>query len=92
MTAALSRAACLARHNPQGQNGRAGCADPLHKALARHSSSGAKVAVSDGSAALCSKSSPPALQFCPFWLCLAMHAAGLRAAVMSVEMLQICAR
>eukprot|EP00961_Rhodomonas_salina_P224188 3031236-Rhodomonas_salina.1 len=34
MTAAPIPAVFLARHNPQGQNARAGCADPLHKALA----------------------------------------------------------
>eukprot|EP00961_Rhodomonas_salina_P262498 3547349-Rhodomonas_salina.1 len=34
MTAALSPAAFLARHNPQGQNSSAGGTDPLHKALA----------------------------------------------------------
>eukprot|EP00961_Rhodomonas_salina_P021757 292687-Rhodomonas_salina.1 len=39
--------------------------------------------------ALCSGSAPPALPFCPCGLCLAKNAAGLRAAVMSVEMLQV---
>eukprot|EP00961_Rhodomonas_salina_P137644 1851629-Rhodomonas_salina.1 len=39
--------------------------------------------------ALCSGSSLPALVFCPCGLCLTKNAAGLRAAVMSVEMLQV---
>eukprot|EP00961_Rhodomonas_salina_P300674 3940005-Rhodomonas_salina.1 len=39
--------------------------------------------------AFCSGSALPALLFCPYGLCLAKNAAGLRAAVMSVEMLQV---
>eukprot|EP00961_Rhodomonas_salina_P261389 3532675-Rhodomonas_salina.1 len=38
---------------------------------------------------LCRGSVPPALAFCPCGLCLTKNAAGLRAAVMSVEMLQV---
>eukprot|EP00961_Rhodomonas_salina_P243836 3294808-Rhodomonas_salina.1 len=37
----------------------------------------------------CSRSVPPALAFCPCGLCLAKNAAGLREAVMSIEMLQV---
>eukprot|EP00961_Rhodomonas_salina_P128778 1735085-Rhodomonas_salina.1 len=39
--------------------------------------------------ALCSGSALPALPFCPCGLCLAKNAAGLKAAVMRVEMLQV---
>eukprot|EP00961_Rhodomonas_salina_P065039 875031-Rhodomonas_salina.1 len=39
--------------------------------------------------ALCSRSAPPVLPFCPCGLCLAKNAAGQRASVTSVEMLQV---
>eukprot|EP00961_Rhodomonas_salina_P288591 3900096-Rhodomonas_salina.1 len=39
--------------------------------------------------AVCSGSALPALPFCPCGLCLTKNTAGLRAAVMSVEMLQV---
>eukprot|EP00961_Rhodomonas_salina_P073456 987393-Rhodomonas_salina.1 len=46
-------------------------------------------AVRPAARAICSRSVLPALPFCPCGLCLSKNAAGLRAAVMSFEMLQV---